>query len=175
MRKAIQDWEDADHRSQAEFMAALEATSAAAALDDWLSHGGAPPAEWQLRARTDSGARAALDQLVDDGLAERHGGTYRVTARAEPVPRQHLAGGCWCDRTHERWEAVAMSWPLRDEQRKILVSLATAGERFAGDGNTSAAVLAVLDELVAVRLAGRLGDKYVPTRAGALRAREETS
>lgn len=51
MRQAIREWELAESGSRAEQEAAERATSAAGALDDWLSRGGFLPAAWQVASR----------------------------------------------------------------------------------------------------------------------------
>jgi hypothetical protein len=46
LRDAIVEWETAPAGSREEHAAAERMSSAAGALDDWLSHGGFPPAAW---------------------------------------------------------------------------------------------------------------------------------
>lgn len=48
-RKAMEDWEIADHGSPAEWEAAERLSSAFGALDDFLSHGGHLPTAWTLK------------------------------------------------------------------------------------------------------------------------------
>jgi hypothetical protein len=45
-RKALREWENALPLSAAAEEAAERVTSAFGALDDWLSNGGRPPADW---------------------------------------------------------------------------------------------------------------------------------
>ncbi len=46
LRQAVNAWENAPPASREEYEAAERATSAASALDDWISHGGFLPRDW---------------------------------------------------------------------------------------------------------------------------------
>jgi hypothetical protein len=116
MRQAITRWEGSDPYSQAEHDAGLEVTSAAGALDEYLSNGGFPPQAWSdklIRDLREQNAelRTQLNQAQGTNLIlcpERE--VYRWQREAvDASPGTILRA----TDTGNEWEFDGLNWTVR--------------------------------------------------------------